>query len=658
MDNKSLATKIVELVGGKDNIKTLVHCATRLRFGLVDETRANEEQLKATPGVLGVVRSGGQFQIIIGPDVANVFAAVRKVAGLGEGGGAASPVPTDAPKEKKSLLNRFFDTISSIFTPALPAITAAGMLKAVLSLLVAFGLVSKTSQSYSVISFMADAAFYFLPILLAMSSAKKFNCNPYLAVMVAGILLHPTFQSLLETGADSGEGLHLFGLPIYDASYSSTVVPAILATYFMSKVEPWADKVSPKPVKFFTKPLITVLITAPVALIVLGPIGYIIGEGIATVVTMLESYVGWLVPMILGAFWPLMVMTGTHYGLVPVGANNVMSLGYDTLIGPAGLSSNIAQGGATLAVAAKTKNPELKTLATSAGITAVCGITEPALYGVNARYNTPLYAAMAGGATGGLLAGFFHVRRFSTGASGLVTLPIYLGEAGISNLLFAILAAGVAFAVAFAATFVTFKDEGAAEQGGKSAAEVTSEPKADIAAAQDASKLAAEPSSESAVPAAGEATQIVSPVAGTLVALSEVADPTFAQELIGKGAAVIPVEDTIVSPVEGTVTMLFPTKHAVGITATTGEEILIHIGLDTVQLEGRHFEALVATGDAVNVGTPLIRADFAAIRAAGYDTVTPVIVSNAAEFAQVESLCQAGAPRKVAAGEPVMRCVR
>ncbi len=460
MNYEQLAGEILPLIGGKENIVSLVHCATRLRFNLQDNTKADTQKLKAAKGVLGVVNSGGQFQIIIGNDVSHVYAAVNKLAGLGEKPADAAPQTDAKPAkgEKKSLANRFFDTISSIFTPVLPAITAAGMLKAVLSLLVAFHVIDTGSQSYQIINFMADAAFCFLPILLANSCAKKFNCNPYLAIMVGGILLHPKFIALLAASVEAGESLKLFGLPIYNASYSSTVVPIILAVWFMSYVQPISEKISPKMGKYFTVPLITVLVTGVATLMVLGPIGYIIGDGIAQGIRLLESYAGWLVPTLIGGLFPLMVMTGTHYGVVPIGANNVMSLGYDAMIGPGALSSNIAQGGAALAVAVKSKNGELKSLAYSSGLTAVCGITEPALYGVNARFKTPLYAAMAGGASGGLLAGILGVRRFSTGASGLMTLPIYLGENGISNLLFAIIAAATAFVVAFIVSFILYKD--------------------------------------------------------------------------------------------------------------------------------------------------------------------------------------------------------
>lgn len=630
MNYEQLAEEIISLIGGKENINSLVHCATRLRFNLADEEKADIDKLKAVRGVLGVVQSGGQFQIIIGNDVAHVYKAVNQAAGITENKAEES----SGKKEKgtKGIASRFLDTVSSIFTPVLPAITAAGMLKAVLSLLVAFHLVNSNSQSYQIISFMADAAFYFLPILLANSCAKKFGCNPYLAIMVGGILLHPDFVNMLSEAAKSEEALKLFVLPIYDASYSSTVVPIILSVWFMSHVQPVAERISPKPVKYFTMPLITVLVTGVAALTVLGPIGYIIGDSIAAGINLLESYASWLVPTLIGGLFPLMVMTGTHYGVVPIGANNVLSLGYDALIGPGALASNVAQGGAALAVAVKTRNKEMKSLAYSSGITAVCGITEPALYGVNARFKTPLYAAIAGGATGGLIAGIFHVKRFSTGASGLITLPIYLGESGISNLMFAVAAAAAAFIVGFIGSFILYKEQ-------KNEIEKQSE-----AVISDTAQTAV--SEQKGI--------ITAPADGKVIPLSEVGDPTFAQELIGKGVAVIPESDTIVSPADGTVSMLFPTKHAVGLLADSGEEMLIHIGIDTVKLEGKYFESLVQTEDRVKAGQPLIRVDFAGVKAAGYDITTPVLITNHEDFRELN--CTDA--EEVKAGERLMETVK
>ena len=615
MNYQELGDKILTLVGGKENVSGLTHCATRLRFNLKDEGKAQTDALKKTPGVLGVVVSGGQYQIIIGNDVNHVYKPIAEKCSLSQN--------SDAKKEegeKKSIGARLIDTITGIFTPVLPAITAAGMLKAVLSLLVAFSLVDTEASTYQVINFMADAAFYFLPILLANSAAKKFGCNPYLAMMLGGILLHPNFINMVTASQESGEAIKLFFIPIYNASYSSSVIPIILMVWFMSLVEPIADRISPKPVKFFTKPLITALVAGAVGLAVLGPIGYIIANWIATGVTLLNTYVSWLVPLILGGVFPLLVMTGTHYGIIPIGINNRMTTGFDTIVYPANLASNIAQGAATFAVAVKTKKSDIRQLASSAGITAVCGITEPALYGVNMRFKTPLISACIGGAAGGLFMGIFTVKNYGGGSPGLMTLPGYIGGDSLRDLMLACIGAAIAFVIAFIISFILYKDK--EEEDTIPAGAETPVEKTQAAAAE-------------AVQRSGNITNICSPVKGKLAPLSSVNDPTFAEEILGKGAAVIPENGNFVSPVKGTIQTVFDTKHAIGITSDTGVELLIHVGLDTVNLKGKFYEALVKDGDAVEVGTPILKVDLDGIKKAGYDIITPVLVTNTMEYGDV-----------------------
>lgn len=641
MDYKRLAEQILELVGGKENVSGLVHCATRLRFNLKDESKAQTDALKKTKGVVGVAKSGGQYQVIIGSDVANVFAPLNELCDLKE-----SRVGEEQ-KEKKSKVATAIDTLSGIFTPILPALTAAGMLKAVLSLLVAFKLVASSDQSYQILNFMGDATFYFLPILLASSAAKKFKCNPYLAMMLGGILLHPNFVNMVSASKESGEAIRLFMIPIYNASYSSSVIPIILAVWFMSVVEPIADRISPKAIKFFSKPLITILVSGVVTLSVLGPIGYVISNYIAIFLRAMESY-GWLVSMILGAVFPLLVMTGTHYAIVPVGINNRMTMGYDSMVYPNNLASNVAQGGATLAVAFKSKVSEIKQLAMSAGITAVCGITEPALYGINVPYRTPLYSAMAGGAVGGLFVGLMHVKNYSGGSPGLLTLPSYIGGDSLRDLLFASIGAGIAFVVAFVICFILYKDPKEALEGdGKEKDSVSAENKSTV----ETEKTETFVSKEDCAQPASDCDMVCSPVSGNVIPLSEVKDEVFSQGILGNGVAVIPDEDVIVSPVNGTIVSIFDTLHAVGLLADSGEEVLIHIGLDTVKLGGKYFKALAKTGDRVSVGTPLIQVEFDKVKEAGYDTVTPVLVSNTAVYRSVTG--ETG--KHVKAGEPVIQ---
>lgn len=633
MNYQELGDKILALVGGRENVTGLTHCATRLRFNLKDEGKAQTEALKKTPGVLGVVVSGGQYQIVIGNDVNHVYRPIAEKCSLTQDGGG------DRQKgEKKGIGARLIDTITGIFTPVLPAITAAGMLKAVLSLLVAFKLVDTAASTYQVINFMADAAFYFLPVLLANSAAKKFGCNPYLAMMLGGMMLHPNFINMVTASKESGEAIRLFFIPIYNASYSSSVIPIILSVWFMSLVEPLADRISPKPIKFFTKPLLTALVAGAAGLAVLGPVGYVIANWIAAGVTGLNTYVSWLVPMILGGVFPLLVMTGTHYGIIPIGINNRMTTGFDTIVYPANLASNIAQGAAAFAVAVRTRKAEIRQVASSAGITAVCGITEPALYGINMRFKTPLISACIGGAAGGLFMGLFTVKNYGGGSPGLMTLPGYIGGDTLRDLMLACIGAAIAFVITFAVTFVLYRDE-------------KEEARVPAAAETDASEQILPVSEDQA--ASRNGMTVCAPVKGRLVPLSKVNDPTFAEEILGKGAAIIPEEGNFVSPVKGRVITVFETKHAIGIAADTGAEILLHVGLNTVNLQGRHFEALVKDGDAVEVGTPILKVDLKTLREAGYDTITPVLVTNSMDYAEVTAMEE----KEVTSGETIIKII-
>lgn len=627
MNYKQLAENVIKLVGGEENISSLTHCATRLRFNLKDESKADTKALKETKGVMGAISNAGQYQVIIGSDVGSVYKEIMNITNLDNGGNSS-----EQEKDNRKPLAKVIDTISGIFTPILPAITAAGMMKAVLSILIATKTITAESQSYQVINFMADAAFYFLPILLANSAAKKFKCNPYLAMMLGGMLLHPNFVSMVSVAKETGGSISVFGLPIILASYSSSVIPIILGVWFMSYVEPIADKISPKAIKFFTKPLITALVTGIVLLVAIGPIGYIISDKIGLGIKAIESYNSWIVPTIIGGLTPLLIMTGTHYGLIPIGINNRMTMGYDTIIYPGMLASNVAQGGAALAVAFKSKNSEIKQLASSAGITAVCGITEPALYGVNLRLRTPLYASMIGGAIGGLFLGIFRVCNYSGGSPGFLTLPSYIGGDSMTNFVYACIGAVISVVVAFIACLVLYKEKEVENEETKE--EVKESNKVDNQ--QDNIQV------------------VCAPLKGEAVSLSQVNDPTFSQEILGKGMAIIPTEGQLVSPVNGTVTMVFDTKHAVGITADNGMELLIHIGLDTVKLGGKHFKGLVNQGDKISVGTPLVEFDIEGIKSEGYDCITPIIITNSDNYDSILAIDD----RAVSFKEEIIKAVK
>lgn len=614
MDYKKLAKDILDNVGGEKNVAQFTHCATRLRFNLVDDKKANSEVLKNTKGVMGVVNKGGQFQVIIGSDVSSVYKEINELGTFENKSGG-----NEEEEEKKGPVAKVLDTIAGIFTPIIPAITGAGMLKAVLALLVAFKWIDNTTQTYAILNFMSDAAFYFLPFLIANSAAKKFKCNAYMAMTLAAILVHPTFAAMKT----AGDPVSFLGIPVTLVGYSSSVIPIILGIWFMSFVEPIADKVSPKAVKFFTKPLITMVVTGLVTLIVLGPIGAICGDGIAVAIKWLDSYASWLVPTVVGIFSPLLVMTGMHYGLIPIGINNIATAQFDTVVGPGMLGSNIASGAASLGVSFKTKNKDLKQLASSAGITGVCGITEPAMYGVHLKTKTSLYATMIAGGISGFYLGITGVGRYTSGSPGLLALPGYIGHEGLRNITHAGIGAGIALVLGFIIAYILYKDPETTED--KTTTNVDTVEKVNPEEIKKNNELFESVQGE----------VVYAPITGKAVSLSEVPDPTFAEEILGKGIAIIPAEDRAVSPVDGEVVTVFETKHAYGIKGDNGTEILIHVGIDTVKLEGKHFEACVKEGDRVKAGDVLVKFNRKAIKEAGYETITPVVISNTADYSNV-----------------------
>lgn len=605
MDYKELAKSILNDIGGKENIVSFTHCATRLRFNLRDEGKVNKNHLESTKGIMGIVSKGGQFQVVIGSDVPNVYRELN-ILGNFEGGSGRKNEHDD-----RNAFVKVLDIIAGIFTPIIPAITGAGILKAFMALLTTFGWIDPASQTYSILSVFSDAAFYFLPFLIAYSAAKKLNCNVVMALSIAGILLHPNFTQLLNTVKETGSPLKFIGIPVTPATYSSSVIPIILSIWLMSYVEPIADKISPKPIKFFTKPLITLVVTGAISIIILGPLGTIIGDGIAYGIAFLNRYASWLVPLIVGAATPFLVMTGTHYGLIPIGINNIATAGFDTIVGPGMLGSNIAQGGAAFGVAVRTKNKIIKQEAFSSGITAVCGITEPALYGVNLKLKRPLIAAVIGGAVSGLYLGITGVGRYTSGSPGLLALPGYIGTEGFTNIINAVIGSAIAFVVSFVAALILGFDDPKDEEV--------------MAAGIEEEKAGVK----------GET--LFAPVKGKVIAIEEVVDPTFAEKILGDGAAIIPDTGLIVSPADAVVDNMLDSAHAISLTTDKGAEVLIHVGIDTVNLKGKYFKPMVKSGEKVKMGQPLIEFDIDKIRKEGYDTTTSVVVTNYKDYADLKA---------------------
>ncbi|MBS4956120.1 MAG: beta-glucoside-specific PTS transporter subunit IIABC [Clostridium sp.] len=602
MNYENLAKQILKNVGGQENVSNLTHCATRLRFNLRDLSKTNTEAIKKIKGVMGVVDKGAQYQVIIGSDVSSVYKEILKL-------GDFKNSNSQNDGEKKGF-DKIFDIIAGTFTPILPPLTAAGMLKAVLVLLTTFGLMSKESQTYYILSFMADAIFFLFPVALGYTAAVKFKCNPFMGMLMGGIMIHPNWTALVN----AKEAVTLFGLPVKLVSYTSSVIPIILVVWVMSYVENFADKISPKPIKFFSKPLITILVMGPLALIALGPIGSILGEGLANVVTAINNVAPWSIPMIIGGASPLLVLVGMHYAFFPISFNDLALKGSENVLGPGMLVSNIAQGGAVLCVSLKAKNKDLKQLAGSAGLTALLGITEPAMYGVTMKLKKPLIAVCSGGALAGLYIGLMGVVRYSSGSPGLASIAIFIGENPM-NIVHALIGCAIAFISAFVLTWIIgFKDPVNEDE------EVEDEILEEVAVDK--------------APLMNKIT-ISSPLNGEIVPLTEVKDETFASEMMGKGIAINPKEGKVVSPINGTVQMIFKTKHAIGLKSQDGAEILIHIGMDTVQLDGKHFTAHVKDGDKVKVGDTLVEFDMDAIKKEGYELVTPVIITNTIDYLEI-----------------------
>lgn len=590
MDYKKLGNDIIQNIGGIENIKQLTHCATRLRFEFYDQTKVNVRNIETLQGVISVVDKGGQFQIVIGNEVQSVFKAIKSQAGdLSENN------TEESNEEKGSIVNRIISVISTTFTPVIPALIGGGMIKAVLSILVLFNLVNETSSTYEIINFISDAPFYFMPILLAYGAAQKFKVSPIMAMTMACALLHPTWSNMVS----AGNPLTFFGIGVVLMDYSYSVIPIILSVWIMSYVEKFAEKYSPSIIKFFLKPLLIMFISIPIALLIVGPLGNFLNDVVQSGANILNDKCSWLIPMLMGAFQPFLTLTGTAWAMTPIATSQISTLGYEIVNGPGMLASNIAQGGATLAVAVKAKDKNLKSLASSSGFTAVMGITEPCLYGVLLKLKRPFIASMIGGAAGGVYAGLSGLVRYAFVSPGLTAIPAFIGKNPM-NVVHAIITIIISFVVGFVAAWILgFKEEVQEE----------------VVSCVD----------------------IVSPLKGEVKPLSEVNDDVFSKEVMGKGIAIIPSVGKLYAPCDGVITAFFPTKHAIGIKSNKGIEILMHVGIDTVNLQGKYFTDKVQINDRVKKGQLLLEFDLDQIKKEGYDTITPIIITNSTQYTNIES---------------------
>ncbi|WP_028392494.1 beta-glucoside-specific PTS transporter subunit IIABC [Bacillus cihuensis] len=620
MDYNKTAKEILQLIGGEENVQNVIHCMTRLRFNLYDNSKADRNKLEKVLGVMGINISGGQFQVIIGNEVPKVYKAIMENSNLKKDSGEKKS------DHKKNLLSNIFDVISGVFTPILPAIAGAGLIKGLLAVALTFGWISNSSQTYIILNAIGDGTFYFMPILLAVSAARKFGTNPYLAAAIGAAILHPNLTQLLS----SGKSISFIGLPVTAVTYSSTVIPILLAIWIASYVEKWVDRIVPNALKIIFVSAITLLIVVPVTLITVGPLGSIIGNWLSLGVGALFEHGGIFAGLILGGTWSLIIMTGMHYAFLPVIINNITKNGFDYLM-PSMFMANMGQAGAAFAVALRSKNKSFKSIAMSTSITALMGITEPAMYGINMRLKKPFIGAIVGGAVGGAYYSFVGVKYYVLGGNfGLPGIPSLIGP----TFLYAIIGLPISFiAGLIAAYFIGFEDIEGQEQ--------------------DALASSKEKEADTKTNGIVMAEEIYSPVKGEIKPLSKVNDPTFSREIMGKGLAIYPEEGIVVSPVSGTVTTIFKTKHALGITSENGAEILIHVGLDTVKLEGKHFTAHVREGDFVQVGDILVTFDMNAIKSEGYDLITPVIITNTDLYRSIKEMKEG----KIDIREPFMTLI-
>ena len=608
MDYAIVAKKILEKIGGESNVNSVQHCMTRLRFVLKDESKADDEAIKKIKGVMGVTKQGGQYQVIIGNNVGTCYKELVKLGNFQEGS-------SNEVKEKKGVINTILDVVSGCMSATMPAIVGAGMIKVLLVILPMIGVLSNTSQTYTILNALGDATFYFLPLILCISASKKFNINAYTLAAVIGVMVYPDFIGLV----DAGEKISLFGLPVASASYAYSVIPVIMMAWIMTYIEKFTDSITPAVTKNFLKPMLTLLIALPIALVVIGPIGFYAGEALSSAMVFIYDKAGWLAIMVMGALMPLLVMTGMHWAFVPLSIMNINNpnVGFDTLLLVGMLCSNLAQGASCLAVFLKSKNKDLKQLSGAAAVSAfLAGVTEPAMYGVTLKYKKPLYACMIAGGISGLYAGFVGLKCYVFATPAILSIVQFINPNGGSNFVNALIVAGMTMAIAFVLTLVLgFEDPANEEEEEEINEEVTVD--------------RTEVTSSSVV---------LSPIEGKAVSLKQVNDITFSEEIMGKGAAIIPTVGRAVAPVDGIVSALFETKHAIGLTADNGAEILIHIGLDTVKLGGKHFKAHVKSGDKVKAGDLLVEFDIKAIQEEGYEIITPVLVTNVDSYNDVLAL--------------------
>jgi PTS system beta-glucosides-specific IIC component len=657
MDVDDLAAGIVAGVGGAANIRSVGHCTTRLRLVLADRTAADRTLVRALPGVMSTVERGGQFQVVIGQHVSQVDSQVRSLVSAATGGSPVDDAPLDV-----SWVDRAFDLLTGTFQPLLWALVGSSMIKTFLALAVELGWISTGSTTYAIWAAAGNAAFYFLPVLVGITASLKLGANPYVGGAIAAALLHADFTEIGPVGTEST----FLGLPVVVIDYGQSVFPALIAAILLSLLEKSLRRHLPRSLHLILIPTICLAVLVPATAILFGPVGTYVSEALSEALGWLWGLSPAVAGAIMGGLWQVFVIFGVHWGFVPVIVNDLSVQGYSLLTGPL-VAAVLAQGAATLAVMFRTRNQEMRTLSGAAAVSAfVAGVTEPAIYGVTLRLRRPFVYACIGGMVGGAIAAAGGSAANSFVFPGLITLPAYMH---VGNFTLQLLGTATAVAIAFTLTHtVGFEDVPAMADAGtgdpetpdpdgpSTSAALTRQPGADPhhASAQPGPPTGVVQTPDAPPAALPESVTVAAPLHGEVLALSEVPDPVFARGLMGAGVAIRPTNGVLRSPVDGTVTSVARARHAVGITSDDGVEVLLHVGIDTVHLGGRNFETLVTQGQRVRVGAPLVLVDLEALVAAGYETATPIVVTNSAAYAAVEVV----AGDQVAAGEPLLQVTR
>ncbi|EGT4598473.1 beta-glucoside-specific PTS transporter subunit IIABC [Clostridioides difficile] len=610
MKYKDLNENIIKLIGGKENIKSVAHCVTRLRLTLNDRSIAQTEEIKKLKGVIDVVSNDVAYQIIIGTHVVDVYNEFMSMIGLSS---SESSVKGEGKKEIrgiKGIFNSIFVVVSETMTSVIEVLLAAGILASILALLNMSGILQSDSPTYQILDTLRSATFHFLPVLIAIASAKRLNVNPYIAVVLA--------VTLLSSSIDGVEGLSLFGINLQATTYANSFIPILLGVWSMGIIIGGLKKILPKALHYFLVPVLSLIITLSVTLTIFGPIGMWIGDGLNYACMFLIDTLGnWSVVALYAALQPLLIVFGAANFTMPISLNSVTTLGYDPIFMGAATISDIAVCGAMFGYFLKTRNKEQKQLFGTVSFSALMGVTEPSVFGVFMKYRRPFVAVMIGGGIGGLIAGLAQVKTYGM-VWGLAALPTYLVGGEVSNFTFMIIGVVVSFVAATVASYLLG---------------IPSDEKEEV-------KDDNEKESELIINENNSRTISIGNVAkGQVIALGEVNDKAFSSGALGKGVGVIPSESksTVISPVDGTITIVFPTKHAYGIVTDEGLEILIHIGIDTVNLDGKFFESLVTQNQRVKKGDALAVFESDKIIEEGFDSTIITVVTNTSDYLDVIS---------------------